>query len=102
MKKYMLLCAGLCAAMALTSCKSSESAYKKAYEKAKAQEARAKVIEAEAEIPKAIADAFRTGNLGLMDYYKFQNIQADTRMRDNIADPQKSKPTPRNPDSPVK
>ena len=39
MKKYMVLCAGLCAAVAFTSCKSSESAYKKAYEKAKAQEA---------------------------------------------------------------
>lgn len=39
MKKYMVLCAGLCVAMAFTSCKSSESAYKKAYEKAKAQEA---------------------------------------------------------------
>lgn len=38
MKKYMVLCAGICAAMAFTSCKSSESAYKKAYEKAKAQE----------------------------------------------------------------
>jgi cell division protein FtsN len=39
MKKYLVLCAGLCAFMAFTSCKSSESAYKKAYEKAKAQEA---------------------------------------------------------------
>lgn len=38
MKKYMVLCAGLCAAVAFTGCKSSESAYKKAYEKAKAQE----------------------------------------------------------------
>lgn len=38
MKKYMVLCAGLCVAMAFTGCKSSESAYKKAYEKAKAQE----------------------------------------------------------------
>ena len=38
MKKYFVLCAGLCASMAFTSCKSSESAYKKAYEKAKAQE----------------------------------------------------------------
>ncbi len=38
MKKYMVLCAGICAAMAFTGCKSSESAYKKAYEKAKAQE----------------------------------------------------------------
>ncbi|MEZ5007402.1 MAG: flotillin-like protein FloA [Chitinophagales bacterium] len=52
--------------------------------KAKAQEARAKVILAEAEVPKAIADAFRSGNLGIMDYYKFQNIQADTKMRDSI------------------
>jgi uncharacterized protein YqfA (UPF0365 family) len=53
--------------------------------KAKAQEARAKVILAEAEIPMAIAEAFKNGNLGLMDYYKFQNIQADTSMRENIA-----------------
>jgi len=53
--------------------------------KAKAQDARAKVILAEAEIPKAIADAFRSGNLGLMDYYKMQNIQADTSMRESIS-----------------
>ncbi len=52
---------------------------------AKAQEARAKVILAEAEVPKAIADAFRSGNLGIMDYYKFQNIEADTDMRSSIA-----------------
>lgn len=52
---------------------------------AKAQEARAKVILAEAEIPKAIAEAFRSGNLGIMDYYKFQNIEADTDMRQSIA-----------------
>lgn len=52
---------------------------------AKAQEARAKVILAEAEIPKAIAEAFRSGNLGIMDYYKLQNIQADTDMRESIA-----------------
>ena len=38
MKKYMVLCAGLCVALAFTSCKSSESAYRKAYEKAQAQE----------------------------------------------------------------
>ena len=54
---------------------------------AKAVEARAKVIEAEAEVPKAMADAFRNGNLGIMDYYKMQNIQADTDMRDSIAKP---------------
>lgn len=56
---------------------------------AKAQEARAKVIEAEAEIPKAISEAFRSGNLGVMDYYKFQNIQADTEMRKKIVQPNK-------------
>jgi uncharacterized protein YqfA (UPF0365 family) len=53
--------------------------------KAKAQEARAKVIEAEAEIPKAIAGAFASGNLGIMDYYKMQNVQADTEMRQAIS-----------------
>lgn len=53
--------------------------------KAKAQEARAKVIEAEAEIPKAIAGAFTSGNLGVMDYYKMQNVQADTDMRNSIS-----------------
>lgn len=53
--------------------------------KAKAQEARAKVIEAEAEIPKAIAEAFVKGNLGVMDYYKMQNVQADTDMRQSIS-----------------
>ena len=55
--------------------------------KAKAQEARARVIEAEAEVPKAMAEAFRTGNLGIMDYYRMKNIQADTGMRESIANP---------------
>jgi uncharacterized protein YqfA (UPF0365 family) len=59
--------------------------------KAKAQEARAKVILAEAEIPKAMAEAFRNGNLGIMDYYKFKNIEADTSMRENIANKDKGK-----------
>lgn len=54
--------------------------------KARAQEMKAKVIEAEAEVPKAMAEAFRTGNLGIMDYYKMQNIQADTTMRNSISD----------------
>ncbi|MFY0651654.1 MAG: flotillin-like protein FloA [Cyclobacteriaceae bacterium] len=54
---------------------------------AKAQDARAKVILEEAEIPKAIADAFRSGNLGIMDYYKMENIQADTDMRESISKP---------------
>jgi uncharacterized protein YqfA (UPF0365 family) len=52
---------------------------------ADAQDARAKVILAEAEIPLAIAEAFRKGNLGIMDYYRLKNIQADTHMRDQIA-----------------
>mgnify|MGYP001405753305 FL=1 len=69
--------------------------------KAKAQEAKAKVIEAEAEIPRAIAESFRSGNLGLMDYYKFQNIQADTRMRESIAEPSKPKQGPKNLDNPA-
>ena len=55
--------------------------------KAKSQEARANVIQAEAEIPKAIAEAFAKGNLGIMDYYRLQNIQADTDMRDSISKP---------------
>ena len=54
---------------------------------AKAQESRAKVIEAEAQIPIAMAEAFRNGQLGVMDYYKMQNIQADTSMREQIAKP---------------
>ena len=53
--------------------------------KAKAQEARAKVIEAESQVPLAMAEAFRSGNLGIMDYYRMKNIQADTEMRENIA-----------------
>ena len=57
--------------------------------KAKAEEARANVIQAEAEVPKAIADAFRSGNLGIMDYYRIKNIQADTSMRDSIARPER-------------
>ncbi len=55
--------------------------------KAKAQEARAKVIEAEAEVPRAMAEAFRTGNLGIMDYVRYNNIAADTSMRQSIAGP---------------
>ena len=49
------------------------------------QENRAKVVLAEAEVPMAIAEAFRTGNMGVMDYYNMKNLQADTTMRSNIA-----------------
>jgi uncharacterized protein YqfA (UPF0365 family) len=50
------------------------------------QEMRARVVEAEAEVPRAMAEAFRQGNLGLMDYYRMKNVQADTSMREAIAD----------------
>lgn len=53
--------------------------------KAKAQEARAAVIEAEALVPQAMAEAFRNGNLGIMDYYRMQNVQADTEMKSSFA-----------------
>jgi uncharacterized protein YqfA (UPF0365 family) len=55
--------------------------------KAKVEEMRAKVVEAEAQVPLAMAEAFRSGNLGIMDYYKMKNIESDTRMRESIADP---------------
>jgi uncharacterized protein YqfA (UPF0365 family) len=48
------------------------------------QENRAKVVLAEAQIPEAIAQAFREGKLGVMDYYGLRNIQADTAMRESI------------------
>jgi uncharacterized protein YqfA (UPF0365 family) len=50
------------------------------------QEMRARVVEAEAEVPRAMAEAFRQGNLGIMDYYRMKNVQADTAMRDAIAE----------------
>ena len=52
---------------------------------ARVQEMRARVVEAEAEVPLAMAEAFRSGNIGVMDYYRMQNIQADTDMREGIA-----------------
>jgi uncharacterized protein YqfA (UPF0365 family) len=55
--------------------------------KAESQNQRAKVIAAEAQIPIAIAEAFRNGNLGVMDYQRYRNIQADTTMRQSIAGP---------------
>ncbi|HEX4013594.1 MAG TPA: flotillin-like protein FloA [Candidatus Cybelea sp.] len=53
-------------------------------QKAETQAMRAKVVEAEASIPQAIAEAFRSGHLGVMDYYRLRNIQADTEMRSSI------------------
>lgn len=54
---------------------------------AEVQRMRAKVVEAESEVPLAIAEAFKKGNLGVMDYYQMQNIKSDTAMRDSIANP---------------
>jgi uncharacterized protein YqfA (UPF0365 family) len=53
---------------------------------AEEQEMRARVVSAEAEVPLALADAFRSGRLGVMDYYKMENVQADTKMRQSLAD----------------
>jgi uncharacterized protein YqfA (UPF0365 family) len=57
--------------------------------KAKIEEMRARVVEAEAQIPMAMAEAFRNGNLGVMDYYNMKNVMADTSMRENIAESSK-------------
>ena len=62
--------------------------------KARVKEMRAKVVEAEAQVPLAMAEAFRSGNLGIMDYYKMQNISADTKMRDQIATPESDTKVP--------
>ena len=53
--------------------------------KAQTQAMRAKVVEAEALVPTATADAFRNGNLGVMDYYRMKNVLADTEMRQSIS-----------------
>ncbi len=52
---------------------------------AKVADMRARVVEAEAQVPLALSEAFRSGNLGVMDYYRMKNLQADTSMRENIA-----------------
>jgi uncharacterized protein YqfA (UPF0365 family) len=52
---------------------------------ARTQEMRARVVEAEAQVPLAISEAFRSGNLGVMDFYRMRNVQADTRMREGFA-----------------
>ena len=52
---------------------------------AKVQEMQAKLVEAQAQIPLAMAEAFRSGNLGVMDYYKLKNVEADTDMRQSIS-----------------
>ncbi len=59
--------------------------------KARVQEMQAEVVRAQAEVPRAMAEAFRTGRLGVMDYYKMENVQADTSMRSSIAHPEGKK-----------
>ncbi|HTX02339.1 MAG TPA: flotillin-like protein FloA [Candidatus Acidoferrales bacterium] len=54
-------------------------------QKAETQRMRARVVEAEAAVPLAVAEAFRSGNLGVMDYYRMNNIKADTEMRSAIS-----------------
>ena len=61
------------------------------------QEMRARVVEAEAEVPRAMAEAFRQGNLGIMDYYRMRNVQADTTMREAIAEGGPEAPPPADP-----
>ena len=55
--------------------------------KAAVQEMQAKVVEAQSEVPKALAKALESGNIGVMDYYRMNNIIADTKMREDIGDP---------------
>ena len=59
--------------------------------KARVQEMQAEVVRAQAEVPKAMAEAFRSGRLGVMDYYKMENVQADSAMRQSIATPEGKK-----------
>lgn len=56
--------------------------------KARVQEMQAEVVRAQAEVPNAMAEAFRSGRLGVMDYYKMENVQADSAMRQSIAKPE--------------
>lgn len=53
--------------------------------KAEVQKMKAKVVEAEAEVPMAVSDALRSGNIGVLDYYKMQNVLSDTSMKENVA-----------------
>ena len=59
---------------------------------AEIEKSRAKLVESEAEVPKAMAESFRSGKLGILDYYKLRNVQADTDMRNSIADAGESRP----------
>ena len=67
----------------------AEAEKRRAMAVAREQEMRALVVENEAKVPLAISEAFRSGNLGIMDYYRLRNIGADTQMRESIAKPKK-------------
>ncbi|HNS19515.1 MAG TPA: flotillin-like protein FloA [Sedimentisphaerales bacterium] len=68
----------------------AEAEKRRAMAVAREQEMRALVVENEAKVPLAISEAFRAGNLGIMDYYRLKNIGADTQMRESIAKPKKT------------
>jgi len=68
----------------------AEAEKRRAMAVAREQEMRALVVENEAKVPLAISEAFRSGNLGIMDYYRLRNIGADTQMRESIAKPKKN------------
>jgi uncharacterized protein YqfA (UPF0365 family) len=68
----------------------AEAEKRRAMAVAREQEMRALVVENEAKVPLAISEAFRSGNLGIMDYYRLRNIGADTQMRESIAKPKKT------------
>ena len=67
----------------------AEAEKRRAMAVAREQEMKALVVENEAKVPLAISDAFRSGNMGIMDYYRLRNIGADTQMRESIAKPKK-------------
>jgi uncharacterized protein YqfA (UPF0365 family) len=66
----------------------AEAEKRRAMAVAREQEMKALVVENEAMVPLAMAEAFKKGHLGIMDYYRMKNISADTQMRDSIAKPQ--------------
>lgn len=66
--------------------KRAEAAAEEQYFRARVQEMRAKLIEAESQVPMAMAQALTSGNMGIFDYHRIQNIEADTRMRRSFAD----------------
>ncbi len=67
----------------------AEAEKRRAMAVAREQEMKALVVENDSKVPLAISEAFRSGNLGIMDYYRIKNIGADTQMRESIAKPKK-------------